>query len=233
MRNRGAALILQRPHERRAYKSDGSTSPFSGNARRFASTVKYVRLSTVLAWERPVTRHKHREMLSLEFLDVRCTALMRRPTVGYQLAPSTSTSIVDVRQCWLREEPKPSGRRSHARPRANGILRSLALLLPIACAVNVHARLGTKGPYRLVVRTSRRGRDNPGSTPGEDIFLRGVVSSIAVFRVLPEGKHVLILLSRKRKRSSAALGSLAPQLPAAAQLLRKTSRQWGPTSRQS
>ena len=24
-------------------------------------------------------------------------------------------------------------------------------------------------PYRLVVRTSRRGRDNPGSTPGEDI----------------------------------------------------------------
>ncbi len=25
------------------------------------------------------------------------------------------------------------------------------------------------GPHRLVVRTSRRGRDNPGSTPGEDI----------------------------------------------------------------
>ena len=25
-------------------------------------------------------------------------------------------------------------------------------------------------PHRLVVRTSRRGRDNPGSTPGEDIF---------------------------------------------------------------
>ena len=24
-------------------------------------------------------------------------------------------------------------------------------------------------PYRLVVRTSRRGHDNPGSTPGEDI----------------------------------------------------------------
>ena len=24
-------------------------------------------------------------------------------------------------------------------------------------------------PHRLVVRTSRRGRDNPGSTPGEDI----------------------------------------------------------------
>jgi hypothetical protein len=25
-------------------------------------------------------------------------------------------------------------------------------------------------PYRLVVRTSRRGRDNPGSTPGEDMY---------------------------------------------------------------
>ena len=28
-----------------------------------------------------------------------------------------------------------------------------------------------RGPHRLVVRTSRRGRDNPGSTPGEDIFI--------------------------------------------------------------
>ena len=26
-------------------------------------------------------------------------------------------------------------------------------------------------PHRLVVRTSRRGRDNPGSTPGEDIYI--------------------------------------------------------------
>ena len=26
------------------------------------------------------------------------------------------------------------------------------------------------GPHRLVVRTSRRGRDNPGSTPGVDIL---------------------------------------------------------------
>ena len=26
-----------------------------------------------------------------------------------------------------------------------------------------------QGPYRLVVRTSRCGRDNPGSAPGEDI----------------------------------------------------------------
>ena len=28
---------------------------------------------------------------------------------------------------------------------------------------------GVMCPHRLVVRTSRRGRDNPGSTPGEDI----------------------------------------------------------------
>ena len=27
-----------------------------------------------------------------------------------------------------------------------------------------------QGPYRLVVRTSRCGRDNPGSTPGEDMY---------------------------------------------------------------
>jgi hypothetical protein len=27
-----------------------------------------------------------------------------------------------------------------------------------------------QGPHRLVVRTSRRGRDNPGSTPGVDIL---------------------------------------------------------------
>lgn len=27
-----------------------------------------------------------------------------------------------------------------------------------------------QGPHRLVVRTSRCGRDNPGSTPGVDIF---------------------------------------------------------------
>ena len=27
-----------------------------------------------------------------------------------------------------------------------------------------------QSPYRLVVRTSRCGRDNPGSTPGEDMY---------------------------------------------------------------
>ena len=34
-----------------------------------------------------------------------------------------------------------------------------------------HARHLRHGPHRLVVRTSRCGRDNPGSTPGVDILL--------------------------------------------------------------
>ena len=32
--------------------------------------------------------------------------------------------------------------------------------------VIVHRTTADRGPHRLVVRTSRRGRDNPGSTPG-------------------------------------------------------------------
>ena len=37
-------------------------------------------------------------------------------------------------------------------------------------AYKLELHLWRKSPYRLVVRTSRRGRDNPGSTPGEDIL---------------------------------------------------------------
>ena len=33
----------------------------------------------------------------------------------------------------------------------------------------LHLYSAGKRPHRLVVRTSRRGRDNPGSTPGVDI----------------------------------------------------------------
>ena len=36
---------------------------------------------------------------------------------------------------------------------------------------NIHIALRIKSPYRLVVRTSRCGRDNPGSTPGEDMIV--------------------------------------------------------------
>ena len=35
---------------------------------------------------------------------------------------------------------------------------------------NLEARNVIESPHRLVVRTSRCGRDNPGSTPGVDIF---------------------------------------------------------------
>ena len=40
-----------------------------------------------------------------------------------------------------------------------------------------------QSPHRLVVRTSRRGRDNPGSTPGVDRSCSGPSSSSR----LPEG----------------------------------------------
>ena len=37
---------------------------------------------------------------------------------------------------------------------------------------------GQQGPYRLVVRTSRCGRDNPGSTPGEDLIGRALLELV-------------------------------------------------------
>ena len=40
----------------------------------------------------------------------------------------------------------------------------------VDCGI-VSRKTAHRGPHRLVVRTSRRGRDNPGSTPGEDICL--------------------------------------------------------------
>ena len=43
-------------------------------------------------------------------------------------------------------------------------------------AVDVTLGLRGKSLYRLVVRTSRCGRDNPGSTPGEDILSPGACS---------------------------------------------------------
>jgi hypothetical protein len=39
------------------------------------------------------------------------------------------------------------------------------------------ARCVGQGPHRLVVRTSSCGRDNPGSTPGVDIFEISTFSS--------------------------------------------------------
>ena len=39
-------------------------------------------------------------------------------------------------------------------------------MFPAACQGCEEVRHRQQSPYRLVVRTSRRGRDNPGSTPG-------------------------------------------------------------------
>ena len=41
----------------------------------------------------------------------------------------------------------------------------------VVCPSSVAFRVWGHSPHRLVVRTSRCGRDNPGSTPGEDIVL--------------------------------------------------------------
>ncbi len=49
----------------------------------------------------------------------------------------------------------------------------LAQLLPVSPRLRVAGVLqwrSPQGPHRLVVRTSRCGRDNPGSTPGVDIL---------------------------------------------------------------
>ena len=40
----------------------------------------------------------------------------------------------------------------------------------VVCSSSVAFRGWGHSPHRLVVRTSRCGRDNPGSTPGEDIL---------------------------------------------------------------
>ena len=42
-------------------------------------------------------------------------------------------------------------------------------MFPAACQACEKVRHRRQSPYRLVVRTSRRGRDNPGSNPGVDM----------------------------------------------------------------
>ena len=70
-----------------------------------------------------------------------------------------------------------------------------------------------QGPHRLVVRTSRRGRDNPGSTPGEVMLAKHVEQgraksgrskgSPSLGRVAPRWRPVLPMLR----------GCAPPQLP--------------------
>ena len=57
----------------------------------------------------------------------------------------------------------------------------------------------TPSPHRLVVRTSRCGRDNPGSTPGVDIFLSqayGAMARVQVVARLALGARKLPLAQR-------------------------------------
>ncbi len=48
------------------------------------------------------------------------------------------------------------------------------------------------GPHRLVVRTSRCGRDNPGSTPGEDISSTGDSHAIFTLACLPGPRTLFV-----------------------------------------
>jgi hypothetical protein len=68
-----------------------------------------------------------------------------------------------------------------------------------------------QGPHRLVVRTSRCGRDNPGSTPGVDIFLALV--PIQRFVVGDAAAKLPNLLLTLRPRFVLVL-LLCPALPA-------------------
>ena len=55
-------------------------------------------------------------------------------------------------------------------------------------------------PHRLVVRTSRCGRDNPGSTPGEDIWVGSRASQLRAER--PKENRNLCMRSRREKPNS-------------------------------
>ena len=52
-------------------------------------------------------------------------------------------------------------------------IQGLGTMFPAACQGCQEVRRKQQSPYRLVVRTSRCGRDNPGSTPGGDIWKIG------------------------------------------------------------
>ena len=55
-------------------------------------------------------------------------------------------------------------------------------MFPAACQGCQEVRRKQQSPYRLVVRTSRCGRDNPGSTPGGDIWkIRGCHTHASLF----------------------------------------------------
>ena len=66
-------------------------------------------------------------------------------------------------------------------------------MFPAACQGCQEVRRKQQSPYRLVVRTSRCGRDNPGSTPGGDIWkIRGCHTHASLFLRLDIRFHPLI-----------------------------------------
>ena len=86
-------------------------------------------------------------------------------------AARSTPNAVDLLVRW-------ASHRKRARMHGASRLRGASLRDPNACRFFDRAPIDQqhipgvdKRPHRLVVRTSRRGRDNPGSTPGVVIFL--------------------------------------------------------------
>ena len=67
-------------------------------------------------------------------------------------------------------------------------------------AIEVDLPLAGRSPYRLVVRTSRCGRNNPGSTPGEDIVREAYV------HIRPWATKLLLLAHNARRFGADLLG---------------------------
>ena len=60
----------------------------------------------------------------------------------------------------------------------NSINSGLGTMFPAACQGCEEVRHRQQSPYRLVVRTSRCGRDNPGSTPGVVITISPLAQAL-------------------------------------------------------
>ena len=72
-------------------------------------------------------------------------------------------------------------------------IQGLGTMFPAACQGCQEVRRKQQSPYRLVVRTSRCGRDNPGSTPGGDIWkIGGCHTHASLFLRLDIRFHPLI-----------------------------------------
>ena len=96
----------------------------------------------------------------------------RGGTQGFDSSsPARARSVVVARAAWVHEVGGsiPSWRAfggGRFCPACFFALLPSAAIYILAKVLNSRLLLNCKSPYRLVVRTSRRGRDNPGSTPG-------------------------------------------------------------------